>query len=120
MNLERRRFGAILASLIALPWCVRALLASQEPPDPASQAHPPDRVIAPEGRPDRSPEALRIALQENQNQIKKNVQRLYELATELKNEVEKTDSSKILSLNLVKKAEEAEKLAKQIKTLART
>jgi hypothetical protein len=47
--------------------------------------------------------------------MKKKVDRLYELATQLKNEVDKTDSSKVLSLNLVKKAEEIEKLARDIK-----
>jgi hypothetical protein len=40
---------------------------------------------------------------------------LYELASQLKDEVEKTDSSKVLSLDLVKKAEEIEKLAHDIK-----
>jgi hypothetical protein len=43
------------------------------------------------------------------------VQQLYELASQLKDEVEKTDSSKVLSLDLVKKAEEIEKLAHDIK-----
>jgi hypothetical protein len=37
------------------------------------------------------------------------------LAAELKDEVEKTDSSKVLSLNLMKKAEAIEKLARDIK-----
>lgn len=55
-------------------------------------------------------------LDENEKDIKKKVERLYELATELKAEVDKTDSSKVLSLNLLKKAEEIEKLAKDIKT----
>ena len=54
-------------------------------------------------------------LEENQKDIKKKVQKLYELATELKGEVDKTDSSKVLSLNLVRKAEEIEKLAREIK-----
>jgi len=54
-------------------------------------------------------------LEENQKEIKKKVERLYDLATELKAEVEKTDSSKVLSLNLVRKAEEIEKLARDIK-----
>ena len=54
-------------------------------------------------------------LEENQKEIKKKVEKLYDLATELKTEVEKTDSSKVLSLNLVRKAEEIEKLARDIK-----
>lgn len=54
-------------------------------------------------------------LEDNEKDIKKKVERLYELATELKAEVDKTDSSKVLSLNLMKKAEEVEKLAREIK-----
>ena len=61
------------------------------------------------------PNAEKKALEENDKDMKKKVDRLFELATELKAEVDKTDSSKVLSLNLVKKAEEIEKLAREIK-----
>jgi hypothetical protein len=54
-------------------------------------------------------------LEGNDKDIHKKVERLYQLATELKAEVDKTDSSKVLSMNLVKKAEEIEKLARDIK-----
>jgi hypothetical protein len=59
--------------------------------------------------------AEKKTLEENDKDMKKKVNRLYELATELKAEVDKTDSSKVLSLNLMKKAEEIEKLARDIK-----
>ncbi|HEY1483268.1 MAG TPA: hypothetical protein VGF19_11115 [Candidatus Acidoferrum sp.] len=79
--------------------------------------------IAPDRRnPDDSPSSAPInpsaekkRLEENEKDIKTKIERLYELATELKAEVDKTDSSKVLSLNLVKKAEEIEKLAHDIK-----
>jgi len=61
------------------------------------------------------PGAEKRILEENEKDIKKKVEKLYDLATELKTEVEKTDSSKVLSLNLVRKAEEIEKLAREIK-----
>jgi hypothetical protein len=54
-------------------------------------------------------------LENNDKDMKKKVEELYQLAKELKDEVEKTDSSKVLSLNLVRKAEEIEKLAHDIK-----
>jgi len=57
----------------------------------------------------------KTVLESNQKDIKKKVEKLYDLATELKAEVDKTDSSKVLSLNLVRKAEEIEKLARDIK-----
>ena len=61
------------------------------------------------------PNAEKKALEENDKDMKKKVDRLFELVTELKAEVDKTDSSRVLSLNLVKKAEEIEKLARDIK-----
>jgi hypothetical protein len=53
--------------------------------------------------------------EENNRDTRKKVERLYQLATELKAEVDKTDATKVLSLNLVKKVEEIEKLAHDIK-----
>lgn len=58
-------------------------------------------------------------LEANEKDIKKNVEKLFQLASELKDQVNKTDSAKVLSLSLVKKAEEIEKLARQIKDRAR-
>jgi len=62
-----------------------------------------------------APSAEKRMLEENQKDIKKKVDKLYDLASELKAEVDKTDSSKVLSLNLLRKAEEIEKLARDIK-----
>lgn len=43
------------------------------------------------------------------------VQQLYKLASELKNEVETTNLAAVFPVTFVKKAQEIEKLAKQIK-----
>jgi hypothetical protein len=61
------------------------------------------------------PNASKTMLEERQKNIKKDVEKLYELAAQLKTEVEKTDATSVLSLAMLKKAEEIEKLAKQIK-----
>jgi hypothetical protein len=58
-------------------------------------------------------------LEERQKNIKKDVEKLYDLAAELKTEVEKTDSTTVLSLVMLKKAEAIEKLARQIKDRAK-
>lgn len=58
-------------------------------------------------------------LEENEKSMKKDVERLFDLANELKTQIEKTDSTSVLSLAMVKKAEEIEKLAKQIKDRAK-
>jgi hypothetical protein len=57
-------------------------------------------------------------LEANQKGIKKSIERLFQLASELKNEVEKTDSVKVLSVAMLKKAEDIEKLAKEIRSRA--
>ena len=58
-------------------------------------------------------------LKQNQRQIEENVEKIYKLAGDLKDEVEKTDASNTLSLGMIQKAEQIEKLAKQVKNLAR-
>lgn len=80
-------------------------------PPPVPRRDPSDRDEPP------SPPAgaKKAVLEQNQKDIKKDIERLYELASELKTEVEKTDATAVLSLAMVKKAEEIEKLAKQIK-----
>ena len=65
------------------------------------------------------PGSRKAALEENEKDIKKKVEKLFQLASELKDEVDKTDSAKVLSMAMLKKAEEIEKLAKDIKSRAK-
>jgi hypothetical protein len=94
--------------------------------DLAGQARPKSRP--PTSDPNQEPEntdalpaksPTKAILESNEKDIKKNIEKLYQLVTDLKAEVEKTDSSQVLSLGLVKKAEEIEKLARDIKTRAK-
>ena len=106
----RRMFlGGLLTAGAATGWA--GVLASPQVPD-ASQS----KQLPPENTPETPLQPLdKRLLEENQKEIKKKVEKLFDLASELKDEVEKTDSSKVLSLNLVRKAEEIEKLARDIK-----
>jgi hypothetical protein len=86
----------------------------------AATGQAPEAAQEKQPNPDNAPETPlqpmdKRILDENQKEIKKKVEKLFDLATELKNQVEKTDSSKVLSLDLVRKAEEIEKLAHDIK-----
>ena len=54
------------------------------------------------------------ANEERQQEIKKDTEKLLELATELKHQVDKS-SENTLSLDVIKKAEQIEKLAKEVK-----
>jgi len=55
----------------------------------------------------------------NQKKLREDIARLYGMASERKEQVERTDANSMLSVSLVKKAQQIEKLAKQIKDLAK-
>ncbi|PYU65346.1 MAG: hypothetical protein DMG49_24465 [Acidobacteria bacterium] len=57
--------------------------------------------------------------QANQKEIRPDVAKLYEMVSELKGQVEKTGSTSTLSLSVVKKPQQVEKLARHIKDLAK-
>jgi len=55
----------------------------------------------------------KLILAANQKEIKKNVEKLYDLASELKAEVEKTDSVLVLSVAMLRRPTKSKKLAKR-------
>ena len=115
MDYQKRDFLSVLVSAaVAAPIAVfaRGAVAQQMgrrsgPPDPLSDpmSHPP-------------PFDPKRMQEQNQKTIVQDIQKLYKLAGELKDEVEKTDSTKTLSLPMIQKAKEVEKLARQIASLA--
>jgi hypothetical protein len=80
------------------------------------RAGPPDPLADPIHQP--PPFDPKKIQEQNQKTIVQDIQKLYKLAGELKDEVEKTDSTRTLSLPMIQKAKEVEKLAKQIASLA--
>lgn len=56
---------------------------------------------------------------DDEKEIRKDVDKLYELAAELKSQIEKSNSQLVLSVAFIKNAEQAEKLAKKIKNLSK-
>ena len=108
---QRRSFLSVcVPAALALAAAPRLLAAQIQVPGHAPKPPAPEEGPKPDSR---------AILKENQKDIKKDVLRLAELAQELKKEAEKTDSAQVLSLQLVRKAEEIEKLAKHIRSLAR-
>ena len=81
-----------------------------EPPAPARQQNPA------EPGPPSSQRAAHAQLLQNERDFRAGVDRLYQLATELREEVQKTPGAEILSVRTFKKTEEIEKLAKQLKS----
>ena len=86
------------------------------PTPPPSAQDDSDKKNPPAG----DPQAVRKAqLAQNEKEFRQGVERLYELSGELRDEVQKTPPSGVLSVSMYKKAEEIEKLAKRLKTKAK-
>jgi hypothetical protein len=111
---SRRKF---LTNMIAagVPAGVLAFLPAAQVPGPRPQ-NPQQSKDDDSNAPKLDP---KLILEANQKEIKKNVEKLYDLASELKAEVEKTDSVHVLSMAMLRKADEIEKLAKEIKSRAK-
>jgi hypothetical protein len=118
-NNKRNFLTAMIPVALGMPFALfsdgRPLNAQMPRPTPAQSSMPPPHdpmSDAPAPKP-------KDILKQNQQQIHDDVEKLYKLATELKDEVEKTDATNTLSLPMIQKAEQIEKLAKQVKNLTR-
>jgi hypothetical protein len=96
-----------------------ATVARSMPQNPPSRPNGNDPGSKEDDGPRPPLPSSKVILEANDKDIKKSVEKLFQLATELKNEVEKTDSATVLSLAMVRKAEEIERLAKEIKSRAK-
>jgi hypothetical protein len=114
MMKSRRRFVITLCAM-GVPLGVLARTLTAQVPKPFPQRKP----VPKDDDPNAPKLDTKAILEANEKDIKKNVERLYQLAGELKAEVEKTDSVHVLSLAMLKKTEEIEKLAKEIRSRAK-
>lgn len=80
-----------------------------ETPNPAEIHSNPQAIAA----------AKRAMLQQNEKEFREGVERLYQLTSELHEEVQKTPTTEVLSVRMVKKTEQIEKLAKMLKNRAK-
>ncbi len=114
--MESRRKFLTTTIAVGVPAGILALIPSTHVRAQSQQNPPPlqkdDDALPPKLDP-------KLILEANQKEIKKNVEKLYDLAAELKAEVEKTDSVRVLSLAMLRKTEEIEKLAREIKSRAK-
>jgi hypothetical protein len=106
-----RGVGIALALLVFLAPGALAQVQSQPPLHQSTPAANPDEGgLSPEQQHDLQ---KKFSLQ-RQQEIKKDTDKLLELATELKQSVDKSNEN-TLSLDVIKKAEQIEKLAKSVK-----
>jgi hypothetical protein len=63
--------------------------------------------------------AKRVMAAKNEKEFREGVEKLYQLATELRDELAQAPKMNVLSVRMYKKTEEIEKLAKQLKSKAK-
>lgn len=121
---EARRGFLLMAAAAGFAIAQRGALFAQiptkkspfpDPPEPAEKQNPAE--IAAAGQDQKA--AKRAALQENAKQFRAGVEKLYEMAGELKQDLEKTPTTDVFSLEIYRKTVEIEKLAKQLKAHAK-
>ena len=126
MKVQPGRLGVLLAaSLLLGAWCVPSAPAqqkdtSQPKAGSATQSQPPASdatkpAVAASDKPAAPPMTPAEA---RQAQLVADTQRLYQLTQELKEEVAKSNKD-TLSIAVIKKADEVEKLAKSLKERTR-
>lgn len=124
MNRQRRFFMRTFVSGLVFAGASAAEVFSAS--GLQQQGNPPNRI--PPANPNESSPAIRpifrtpshAELRKNQQEITKDVDQLFTLAQQLKREADKTDASEELSVALLDKTEQIEKLAKKIRDLARS
>jgi hypothetical protein len=105
----------LLFALLLFFYSLQGFSSQQDPiPTPLSrQTQPKDD---PDAFPDRMQKDMaKKANEQRQAELKRDTERLLKLSTELKEYVDKTNEH-VLSLEVLKKAEEIEKLAHSVKT----
>lgn len=110
------RFSLLSVVLFASFSCAQSV----RPQQPAGPPQPPghDISVAPEGE-DETRQRMNSALakkwnKDRQEAIRKDSEKLLELAEELKNGVQKSNEN-VLAVDVIRKAEEIEKLAHSVK-----
>lgn len=111
---SRRRLLLALGA-VGIPFGFLTDVVFPQTPVPRRRPTPDDKNPEDANAPNIDPKTI---LEANQKDIKKNVEKLYQLASELKAEVDKTDAVKVLSVAMLRKAEEIEKLAHGIRSRA--
>jgi len=107
-----RRF--LITTVLVLSFAGYSAAQSDHSPSPL---HNPDAQSSPtedSWEVQQRKEAVKKFNLQRQQEIKKDAEKLLELATELKQDVDKTNEN-TLSLDVVKKAEQIERLAKTVK-----
>jgi hypothetical protein len=132
-NQSRRNLIKFIPGALLMFWATRgnaATVAGNEPGGQNPPQNPPypfdkngdlivrHEILEPEPKPPAMPSAPRKDLKADDKDIHKQVALLAQYADDLKKEVEKIDSTKVLSIGMLRKTQSIEKLAHHIANLA--
>jgi len=115
MKTGRRSFLSSVAATLAGTQTLLAAGQRHQPPDHLPSIPDASGSTGPNDVPSPLAADPRKLLKEEQKNLRRDVDRLLQLAKELKDESDKTPETDVLSLSLVKKVEDIEKLARQIR-----
>jgi hypothetical protein len=123
MGETRRRFLITLAATATCSIATHGTVFAQArhsrpfptPPASAETQNPAEK----DGTTPDPQSAKRAALKQNEREFRAGVDRLYQLAGELKQEVDKTGTTEVFSVHMYKRMEEIEKVAKSLKGRAK-
>ena len=122
MKTGRRYFLSNFAVILAGARTLWAAGQQQRMPPPLPSQFPDASRGSDRSRDEIPPPPIadpKVQLKESQKNLRRDADHLLQLANELKEEAYKTEQTDVLSLSLIHRAEEVEKLAKQIKDLVR-
>jgi hypothetical protein len=122
MEETRRRFLMALAAAASCSVVAESTVFAQQrkdnpfptPPASAETQNPAEAAANADPQ-----SARRAALKQDEKEFRAGVSRLYQLAGELKQEVDKTLTTEVFSVKMYKKTEEIEKVAKMLKGKAK-
>ncbi len=122
MRESRRAFvmsvAAATSALATMPsmLCAQRPIIPPPPPEPAEKGNPADV----HSNPAADAAAKRALLLKNEKEFREGVERLYQLTSALRDELQKTATTDVFSLHIVKQTQEIEKLAKLLKSKAKS
>jgi hypothetical protein len=112
--------GTLLGILAVHPLVSAFAASAAQTPQPLPSPHAPNPNYPPGlNGPDITPPDRKKLDQQKQADVRADVEKLFGMVSELREQIQKTDSSSVLSVSVVRKAQQIEKLAKQIKDLAK-
>jgi hypothetical protein len=123
MNQTRREFATTFAllsgSLLGISGEPPGQKSSPPFPHPPPPADPQQRDKNDVGGPPNLQASAQARLALNEKQFRADVEKLWQFSSELRNEVQATSTSKVFSVSIYRKIAEIEKLARQLRGLAK-